>query len=96
MQDVSKAFNSFNCKVVRPPLNWRVTVVSLSLCSGLVDYTCSYLIHFVWFHLPSTIILHSTQHFGKRFSFIVSLVVSVTILMVIFHMTEYKKVNRSC
>jgi len=46
MQDVSKAFNSFNCKVVRPPLNWRVTVVSLSLCSGLVDYTCSYLISF--------------------------------------------------
>jgi len=59
----------------------KITVISLSLCSGLVDYTCSNLIClfvclFVWFHLSYTVILHSTLHIGKRFSFILSSVVS--------------------
>ena len=60
MQDISKAFNNFNCKVLRSPLNWRVTVISLSLCSGLVDYTCSNLIFL--FGATYHILLFCTQH----------------------------------
>ena len=64
LEYVCSYFNSFNCKELQPPLNcWRVTVICMSLCYGLVHYTCCCW-NFFWFgftyHL--LLLLFCTQH----------------------------------